>query len=56
MSDVYCPKGKRSGKEIMCTLSGKLCGNVFFCEPANKWKNTDAALKCPLLRKEKENG
>ena len=55
MSDVYCPKGKRNKKEIICTISGQLCGNVFFCEPARKWKNTDAALKCPLLRKEKEN-
>lgn len=30
MSDVYCPKGKRNRKEIVCTISGQLCGNVFF--------------------------
>ena len=35
-------------KKIYCDVTGSLCGHVHLCQLSMKWKQTNAAEKCPL--------
>lgn len=56
MSDLPCPAAERDGKRIYCKELKDACGNVFFCQVSGKWKLTEAALKCPVLKRSKNDG
>lgn len=56
---LACPFAARDARDkrgkIHCTATGELCVHVYFCQPKNKWQNTNSAAYCPV-REEKSNG
>lgn len=46
-----CEKAKYDDKRrIICNVTKTPCGHVFYCQLSMKWKQTDAAARCPLRR------
>ena len=57
MSDITCKNAIiERKKEIYCKKADGICGNQYFCEMKGRFKLTEASLRCPLKRKDEENG
>lgn len=57
MSMLICPKAYRKNGDprgkIMCSVMDNICVHVRYCELLRKYRQTEAAEKCP--RKEEKN-
>lgn len=41
---------------IQCRRTGGICVHVKYCELSMKWRQTDAAVRCPARRDDYETG
>ena len=49
---VTCPHGKIKDNRIACGKTGKLCGNVYWCDMAGRWLHNENAARCPLRKEQ----
>lgn len=54
---ISCIHGSiNDSKKILCNKTGNFCVHVYFCTRRQRWEQTVAAARCPLLEEEEQDG
>lgn len=54
MPKITCPYTTYKQDTIICKLTSDICGHQKYCRMDNRFKLSDSAYNCTLLKKSKE--